>query len=238
MKEYTLNAYLDNSLTKIIHLAKKTNIIAIEHYIVNETCKSINIYNSSFNLLEDRLIKFQPGQDLRLNNLLPNVSLYSDFIKVSPDPLKSRIALDFLAENNIKDILTFYTDVDNTQRQYVSFAVNNAVTQIAQQYKAYQKIADYIFKTDHLDLNAIKLVKADKIKKECSKSLTNKELQVLSFLTKGMNALEISKKKFISKRTVDKHIENIRKKLNVPSTSSLIAKYAFWQNNALNYVTC
>jgi DNA-binding CsgD family transcriptional regulator len=238
MDKYSFKAYEDMTLAKIKQIAANLNIISIECYAVDETAKIINIFNSDTYLLKDRLIKFVPNQDLRLNNLLPSVSLYSDFIKISPDPLRSRKALDFLEAHDIKDILTFYQNTDINKRVYISFAMNHSITNIAQCYEQYQKIAHYLFDQKHLDYKNTTLLKAEYITKECPKSLTNKELQVLSFLTKGMNALEISQEKFISKRTVDKHIENIRKKLNVPSTSSLIAKYAFWQNNMSNLITC
>ncbi len=235
MKEYRLKIYEDYVLTKIQRIATALNIVSIESYYLDEAAKTINIFNSDATLLKSRLLNFSTKQDLRLNNLLPKVSLYSDFIKVSPDPLRSRKALDFLSAHHIKDILTFYKDIDTTKRLYVSFALNHTITNIAQYYKKYQKIADYLFKKNHVDLKKTKLLHAESIIKECPKSLTNKELQVLSHLTRGLNALEISQEKFISKRTVDKHIENIRKKLNVPSTSSLIAKYAFWQNSSFTF---
>jgi len=55
--------------------------------------------------------------------------------------------------------------------------------------------------------------------------LSGREVQVLTLLSKGLTNIEISKKLFISRRTVDTHRTNIMKKLNVHNVASLI-KYA------------
>ncbi|HBX51531.1 MAG: hypothetical protein A2275_18605 [Bacteroidetes bacterium RIFOXYA12_FULL_35_11] len=54
---------------------------------------------------------------------------------------------------------------------------------------------------------------------------TERELQIISFIAQGFTNLEISKKLFISSRTVDTHRTNIMKKLDIHNVAALI-KYA------------
>jgi DNA-binding NarL/FixJ family response regulator len=46
-------------------------------------------------------------------------------------------------------------------------------------------------------------------------NLTNRELQILELIVKGLNYQEIAEKLFISPNTVRKHIQNIYQKLHV-----------------------
>ena len=54
--------------------------------------------------------------------------------------------------------------------------------------------------------------------------LTEREFQTLGFLMKGLSSKEIADKMSISNRTVDKHKENIMKKLNVTRGSQLLTE--------------
>jgi DNA-binding NarL/FixJ family response regulator len=55
--------------------------------------------------------------------------------------------------------------------------------------------------------------------------LTTREKQILQFLVKGMSYKEIAATLFISVETLNSHIKNIYRKLNVHSRSELAAKY-------------
>lgn len=55
--------------------------------------------------------------------------------------------------------------------------------------------------------------------------LTRRELDVLKLIAKGHYNKAISKRLFISVKTVDKHRQNIRKKLNIPDVAGL-TRYA------------
>lgn len=52
--------------------------------------------------------------------------------------------------------------------------------------------------------------------------LTDRETEVLGLICKGLSNQEIAKKLFLSKRTIDKHRENILSKTNCHNTASLI----------------
>ena len=54
--------------------------------------------------------------------------------------------------------------------------------------------------------------------------LTRRERQITDMLCKGLSPRQISKKYFLSPRTVYKHMENIHQKLNVSSQQELLVK--------------
>lgn len=54
--------------------------------------------------------------------------------------------------------------------------------------------------------------------------LTKRETEVLNLVVKGLTSAEIGEQLFISKRTVDKHRQNIMSKLNVSRTPELIRR--------------
>lgn len=60
-------------------------------------------------------------------------------------------------------------------------------------------------------------------------SLSSREIEILRHIAQGLSNTEISKKLFISSRTVDNHRTNIMKKLNVHNIAGMI-RYAI-QNN-------
>jgi DNA-binding NarL/FixJ family response regulator len=53
--------------------------------------------------------------------------------------------------------------------------------------------------------------------------LTQRELDVLSFLVEGLNQSEIAEKLVLSPRTVGKHIEHILRKLDVHSRAQAVS---------------
>ena len=65
---------------------------------------------------------------------------------------------------------------------------------------------------------------------EALKMLTPREIEVLELTGEGCSGNEIAKQLFLSVKTVYKHKENIRKKLNINGSRSLLRwylKYAY-----------
>jgi len=56
--------------------------------------------------------------------------------------------------------------------------------------------------------------------------LSNKEMEVLGLISKGLTTKEIAAKLFVSSRTIETHRANILKKLEVKNTAELIKKAA------------
>lgn len=55
--------------------------------------------------------------------------------------------------------------------------------------------------------------------------LTQRELEIITLISEGLNSPEIAESLFISRHTVEQHRKNINRKLKVRSSSALI-KYA------------
>lgn len=58
--------------------------------------------------------------------------------------------------------------------------------------------------------------------KEIVESLTEREIEILKFISEGLSNKEIGDQLFISHRTVDTHRTNLMKKLNVHNIAGLI----------------
>lgn len=70
------------------------------------------------------------------------------------------------------------------------------------------------------------------------KKLTPREIEILEMTGKGFTSKEISEQVYIAERTVQKHRENIRKKLGIKGRNSMIKWYnkhvATYYNTHLN----
>ena len=62
----------------------------------------------------------------------------------------------------------------------------------------------------------------DKGDDDCCESLSQRELEILLLICKGLSNNEIAEKLYISKRTVDKHRANILSKTNCKNTANLV----------------
>jgi hypothetical protein len=182
MTKFKIYFYDDKTLSEIISNTPELNIIAIDKYSIDENNKEIIVLNSNENLITNQISILSFGEDIRLNNLLPEISLYKDFIKTSSDPLRSRTVLDLMTEYNIQDILIFYKQVSKNKRIYISFLINHNPVMIAQYFLHYKKISDSLFVKNNSPTNKNKLIHSSSITKELPKSLTSKELQILSLI--------------------------------------------------------
>ena len=57
------------------------------------------------------------------------------------------------------------------------------------------------------------------------KPLTQRELEILALLVKGMSAKDMANELFISKRTVEFHIANLMEKFGVNTRMKLVMAY-------------
>lgn len=71
-------------------------------------------------------------------------------------------------------------------------------------------------------LNTIKNIKKINKQPEVDSGLSEREIEILIDICKGLSNQEIADKLFISKRTVDKHRANIMEKTNAKNTANLI----------------
>lgn len=60
---------------------------------------------------------------------------------------------------------------------------------------------------------------------EALKILTPREAEILDLIGKGYSSSEISKNLFLSKNTVYKHVDRIKKKLHLKGSRSLLKWY-------------
>jgi two-component system, NarL family, response regulator NreC len=80
--------------------------------------------------------------------------------------------------------------------------------------------------TQHL-WNKNKKIKGKKHRK--SSLLSDRELEILNFIAKGLSTVQIADKLFISHRTVESHRSNMLKKCNVATTPQLV-RFAIRKN--------
>ncbi len=55
------------------------------------------------------------------------------------------------------------------------------------------------------------------------KTPSERELEIINLTTEGLTAIEIAKRLFISKRTVEAHNNNIKRKLDAKNQGQVIA---------------
>ncbi len=78
------------------------------------------------------------------------------------------------------------------------------------------------FFSQELLFNLVSSLKSSAENGKINTDLSERELEILLFICKGYSNLEIARKLFISKRTVDKHRANILAKTNCKNTANLV----------------
>jgi DNA-binding CsgD family transcriptional regulator len=112
--------------------------------------------------------------------------------------------------------------------EIINFYINNrdVLGNLFQQYQ--EKFAAVITKLDHNPLAMPLRPKAFKASNQTFANfvdLTQRELDCLQLLAQGQTAKMIGKALMISPRTVEKHLDHIRSKLNVRHKSEIITKF-------------
>lgn len=62
-------------------------------------------------------------------------------------------------------------------------------------------------------------------------SLTKRERQIVELIGHGLSQKEIAERLFIEKKTVDKHIENIKGKYGISKNTELVGLYVAMKKN-------
>lgn len=65
----------------------------------------------------------------------------------------------------------------------------------------------------------------DNDKNRAKHSITNREKEIIEYLSRGFSEKEIAEKLFISPKTVNNHIDNIRRKIGVSKNIEIVAYY-------------
>lgn len=65
----------------------------------------------------------------------------------------------------------------------------------------------------------------DNDKNRAKHSITNREKEIIEYLSRGLSEKEIAEKLFISPKTVNNHIDNIRRKIGVSKNIEIVAYY-------------
>ena len=123
-------------------------------------------------------------------------------------------------------ILSDYVQLDYYYRMFEIPNVKAYLDKQSDENEIYEGI-------DTLIKNQIYLCpKMEKLKK-IGKSMifTKREEEIIDLLSKGITQHKIGEKLFISHRTVERHVENLRDKFNVNNTTELVAKYVQYRNS-------
>jgi len=74
----------------------------------------------------------------------------------------------------------------------------------------------------------VKKMEESKAPKPVHQVLSDREISIFSMLGRGMSTSQLAAELFLSKKTVEKHRENIKRKLGITSTPKLIHEAAKW----------
>ncbi|MDC0534908.1 helix-turn-helix transcriptional regulator [Francisellaceae bacterium] len=200
----------------------------IETYHIDQTNHQIkSTFSSKAHALE-YLANNKPNDDFRLHKFITKDSMFQDILPELDDPLSSHNLLLTNHILSVKNILYFYFPSKNNIL-IISFAVRQNNLFVAQKYLQYINFANNIeshFIND-IDLTAtfIAQYSLNNIKPNY---LSVKQKSILKYIVSGLMNKEISKITDLSTRTVEKHVSNICKILNVKNRNQLISQYSFY----------
>jgi DNA-binding NarL/FixJ family response regulator len=78
----------------------------------------------------------------------------------------------------------------------------------------------------------------DDNKLQTSATLSDREVEIIEFITAGLTNEQIAAQLAISKRTVDNHISNVLKKTGVDNRVALVRWALQWGKVCLNDINC
>jgi DNA-binding NarL/FixJ family response regulator len=130
------------------------------------------------------------------------------------------ISLQHLTNKSKKSVVGVLQEAEkNTQRSTIdiSEAYNEIISHLKKEDK--EELAKQL-KAVKGEINADKMVISNYGKKM---KISQREMEVLELICKGFTNAEIANKLFLSDRTVEKHLANLRKKTNTKNTAQLVA---------------
>lgn len=112
----------------------------------------------------------------------------------------------------------------------IELSTKASISNSSNKYAELTEILQYLTEEDRVIVKSVistskftqvNTLKEKKILKKIG--LTNRELEVLSYICQGLTNNDIAKKLFLSKRTIDRHRANILEKTNINNTAKLVA---------------
>lgn len=132
------------------------------------------------------------------------------------------IMFNIISNSNIPRVLFTY----ETERQYLSFFIQNKIEGLVSKKEKLDKLQEAIIniynsKKYYSEKIINYLVAENKDDNIMLQLLTSREIEVMNRIRKGMRNKDIAKELFISVKTIESHIENIKKKLGLSTVKEL-----------------
>lgn len=158
-----------------------------------------------------------------IEKLHPQVAVL-DLSMPRPDGFEVASKLRAAKSDTRSIILTMREDIDAVRR-----AIDVGASGYVLKEAAYEEIADAIIKVAAGKLYLGRFQDDPQLfTRPCDGQLTNREVEVLRFVVRGMTSRQIAVELSVSHRTVETHRQNIMEKLNIRSATGL-AGYAHAQ---------
>jgi DNA-binding CsgD family transcriptional regulator len=213
----------------------KLDIKYIEAYYIDQTNHKIkSIFSSKVHALE-YLANNKPNDDFRLHKFITNDSMFHDILPELDDPLSSHNLLLTNHKLSVKNILYFYFP-NKESILIISLAVRQNNLFVAQKYLQFIDFAKNINTNffSNIDLTATVIAQYS-LNNTKPNYLSAKQKFILKYIVSGLMNKEISEISGLSTRTVEKHVSNICKILNVKNRNQLISQYYFYADKRKIY---
>lgn len=151
--------------------------------------------------------------------------------------LAEELKVEKIALNNkniaLNELISHIEDEKNRIKSMIANNVETVIFPLLERMRASAKPIDQ--KYIDLAIESLKSISDPLIKsqKQLSSHLTPKELQICNMIKNGLTIKEIAEFFHLSPRTIDKHRENIRKKLDLTSRKVNLASFLLSNNDPL-----
>ena len=195
-----------------------TIIIADDHKVFRQGMARLLADDSRFHLVGEA----SNGREALeiIQELEPQVAVL-DLSMPRPDGLEVVVKVRAAHSATRCIILTMREDIDTVRR-----ALDAGVSGYVLKEAAYEEIADAVIKVAAGKVYLGGFQNHPKLfTRPCDGQLTNREIEVLRFVVRGLTSRQIAEELNISPRTVETHRQNIMEKLNI-RTATALACYA------------